>query len=519
MEDVIAAVALLRGVPVSAVLSRGSKVFHNSKGSAETYELSVPADHLECFVSHTWNTPRWRKHVALSLQFNFVGAYALAFLVGVLVVVLNALQLLPVVETVACDGVEEPRAPSSMLAVFVVFHVALNSACSPLLRFNRSLAFVDKACIHQTDVTLKQRGIENLSTFIFFSWDFVVLHTNNYLQRLWTVYEMASHLILQPQGRILTLDLDAAPTVFLASAFWMIKQWGVFVSKIKRLEGVLPSIIVLRGRAHVPLLLGFIPLLWLTSLLRRRAKAHTRSIDELLQNFSVRSAACVCEADRAPVERNIVEMLKSQGQLARDGRREEGMDMFDQLVRERLPPALHVRCCHRDALAVGIVLLGEAFDSVAFSKQRLTLGGFCDGVSTHDVFVEVMCVGFGLEVVVYIMRLNSATSDMFLFVLVLTTAFCSVAAYLLMAQRSMWPRKAPKHCTKKVDSMIAASKLHLTLDLGGHSCNSSTSSSSSRDASAECPSSGVSACEKPVGDMHAAVIFRPSGPGTRTVRL
>ena len=86
--------------------------------------------------------------MALSLQFNFVGAYALSFLVGVLVVVLKALQLLPVVETVASDGVEEPRAPSGMLAVSMVFHVALNSACSPLLRFNRSLAFVDKACIH-----------------------------------------------------------------------------------------------------------------------------------------------------------------------------------------------------------------------------------------------------------------------------------------------------------------------------------------------------------------------------------
>ena len=445
------------------------------------------------------------------------------------------------------------RAPSGMLAVFVVFHVALNTACSPLLRFNRSLAFVDKACIHQTDVTLKHRGIENLSTFVFFSWDFVVLYTNNYLQRLWTVYEMASHLILQPQGRILTLDLDAAPTVFLASAFLMIKQWEVFVSKIKRLEGVLPSI-VLRGRAYVPALLAFIPVLWGTSLLRRRAKAHTRSIDELVQNFSVRSAACVCEADRAPVEINIVEMLKSQGQLARDGGHEEGMDMFDQLVRERLPPALHIRYCYRDALAVGIVFLGEAFDSVAsglyareslrvvaprvcymifwhaagapllllllstLTKQRLTLDGFCDKVYTLCVGVAVMCVAFGLEVVVYVMRLYSATSDMFLFIFVLGTAFCSVTAYSLMAQRSMWPRKAPKHCTRKVDSMIAASKLHLTLDLGGHSGNSSTSTSSSRDASVECPSSGV-ACEEPVGDMHAAVIFRPSGPGTRTVPL
>ena len=80
------------------------------------------------------------------------------------------------------------------------------------------------------------------------------------------------------------------------------------------------------------------------------------------RSFSVRSAACVRQGDRAPVERNVVEMLKSQGRLARDGGREEGIDMFD---REHLPHALHVRYYDRDALAVAIVLLGEAFDSAA----------------------------------------------------------------------------------------------------------------------------------------------------------
>ena len=182
MEDVIAAVALPRGVPLSAVLSRGSKVFHNSKGSAETYELSVPADHLNCFVSLTWNAPRWRKHMALSLQFNFVGAYALSFLVGVLVVVLDALQLLPVVETEASHGVEEPRAPSGMLAVFVVFHVALNSASAA--------PFPQVTCVcgqsmHSPDRRDPEATWHREPVHVrLFSWDFVVLYTNNYLQRL-----------------------------------------------------------------------------------------------------------------------------------------------------------------------------------------------------------------------------------------------------------------------------------------------------------------------------------------------
>ena len=246
-------------------------------------------------------------------------------------------------------------------------------------------------------------------------------------------------------------------------------------------------------------------------------------------------------------------MLKSQGRLARDGGREEGMDMFDQLVRERLPHAVHVRYHYRDALAVAIVPLGEAFDSAAsglhareslrvvahrvcywifwhativplllllvstLTKQRLTHDGFCDGVYTLCVFFALVCAATGLNVVAYFLRLYSATSDKFLFVFVLATAVCSVAAYLLMAQQSMWSRKAPKFSTTKVDSMMIASKLHLTFDLGHHSGSSSTSSSSSQDAHVESSSSSVSAYEEPVGETRSAVIFRPRGPRTRTV--
>ena len=420
-----------RSTHVSRSLAR-QQALPQFEGQRRDLRVVCPAEHLDCFISHTWKTSRWKKHMALSLQFNFVGAYALAFLVGVFIVVLGALQLLPVVETVASDRVAEPRAPCGMLAISVVFHVALNGACSPLLRFHRSLAFVDKTCIHQTDEAVQQRGTENLSMFIFFSWDFVVLYTKSYLQRLWTVYELASQLILQPQGRIVMLDLDAAPTVFLASAVWMISQCGGFVFKMKSLQGSHPPVVD-RRRGFVPWLAAFIPFLLTTHLLRRRAKAHSRSIDELVQKFSLRSAACVREADRAPVERNVVEMLKSQGRLARDGGREEGMDMFDQLVRERLPHAVHVRYHYRDALAVAIVPLGEAFDSAAsglhareslrvmahrvcywifwhaliaplllllvstLTKQRLTPDGFCDGVYTLCVFVALVCATTGFE--------------------------------------------------------------------------------------------------------------------------
>ena len=109
----------------------------------------------------------------------------------------------------------------------------------------------------------------------------------------------------------------------------------------------------------------------------------------------------------------------------------------------------------------------------------------------------------GFEAVASSLRLYSATSVMVLFVFVLATAFCSVAAYLLMAQRLRWSRKAPKHCTLNVDSMMTVSKLNLTLDLSNANGCSSTSSSSSQDTPHESPSSNGSASEEPVGEKSA----------------
>ena len=354
MEDLTGSVTLLRGVALSDILWRGGKLFQNSTGSARTYRLSVPVDHLESFISHTWNTPRWKKHLALSCEFNFAGALAVSFLVGVVITLLCALKLLPLADIVYLDGVEMPGAPYCTFTVPVVFHVLLSGGCDPVFHFSKPRFFVDKACIYQTDEALKQHGIENLSMFIFFSWDLVILYSKSYLQRLWTVYELASFLVLHPLGRIRMLNLETAPVVLFASTVCAFQEWAAFLplSVLRQVEWLIwiPS--------TISVLVVFI--LW-----RRQAKTQSKSIDELVSRFSVRSAACFSEADRAPVERNIVEMLKSQGLLAGDGGHEEGIALFDELVRVHLPPALRTKYTYCDALIVGVVLVGQGFDAVA----------------------------------------------------------------------------------------------------------------------------------------------------------
>merc|ERR1719353_1430690 len=62
--------------------------------------------------------------------------------------------------------------------------------------------FLDKTCIHQTDTDLQAAGIRKLGAFLRKSRTMVVLYGEEYLQKLWTVYEIASFLTLSPGSPI-----------------------------------------------------------------------------------------------------------------------------------------------------------------------------------------------------------------------------------------------------------------------------------------------------------------------------
>ena len=79
-EDPSVAVALLGGIRLSASSSKIRRAVPRPTSCLFLLTTSTASSRTR------GKTPRWKKHMALSLQCNFVGAYALAFLVGVLVV-------------------------------------------------------------------------------------------------------------------------------------------------------------------------------------------------------------------------------------------------------------------------------------------------------------------------------------------------------------------------------------------------------------------------------------------------
>merc|ERR1740130_30394 len=58
------------------------------------------------------------------------------------------------------------------------------------------LVFLDKVCIHQTDLEKKQKGIDGLGGFLKRSKNVLVLWDASYFTRLWCTLEMAAALNL-----------------------------------------------------------------------------------------------------------------------------------------------------------------------------------------------------------------------------------------------------------------------------------------------------------------------------------
>ena len=72
------------------------------------------------------------------------------------------------------------------------------TSASPDQHFSRPLFFPANTATQ----VYSGSGIANLAAFLAYSWSMVVLYSDVYLEKLWTVYEIASFLLLFPRGRL-----------------------------------------------------------------------------------------------------------------------------------------------------------------------------------------------------------------------------------------------------------------------------------------------------------------------------
>ena len=79
----------------------------------------------------------------------------------------------------------------------------------------RRFYFVDGLCISQTDPTLKLQGIRHLGGFVALSQSLLVMWDEQYLSRLWCVYELAVFRAVHPHRpvRLLPMRLSIAVAI------------------------------------------------------------------------------------------------------------------------------------------------------------------------------------------------------------------------------------------------------------------------------------------------------------------
>ncbi|CAE7229546.1 unnamed protein product, partial [Symbiodinium natans] len=258
----------------------------------KSYDLSKPTEELDHFLSHDWQTSRWTKYITLILLFNTKPAMLACFCASAVMTAREMYRLASLV--VGDERVVEPWTASVPLAVWYIFlfygHVIRSWFCKPVL------VFLDKLCIAQHDLELKEKGIKGLAGFIVRSKTLTVLWSSRYLTRLWCTYEIAAFLRddlennrglqIMPVRVGILLILQMIVSQFAVGAYHFFLYLGVYTGDITHLRAVQV------GAYSVGL-----PLAALTIAQVYVGIDLVEEVVELprqLSNFSIRQSECFC---------------------------------------------------------------------------------------------------------------------------------------------------------------------------------------------------------------------------------
>lgn len=154
----------------------------------------------------------------------------------------------------------------------------------------------------------------------------LVIYTDVYLTKLWTVYEVACFLSLHATSQMIVMPVHL-PLVILGGV--------ALIYVFALLAFVLRVWFNIADAFYVGFVLGFFPLV---NMLRSWARTKTK-IRDSMDVFMLENCICYCEEDRPVVYDNISLLMRATGVVGAEGTYEDARDAFNKLVRERLPGA------------------------------------------------------------------------------------------------------------------------------------------------------------------------------------
>ena len=295
---------IIRAIPLHVTLRNFGKLWSKSPldlkpaSRARLWELSAPASKFDLFLSHTWQSPGKWKYVSLLLRSGsrtILCAWALAvsaaFGLCILDVLDSPLEYVP--QHIDVQG-------SCPLGFWIMLFGSLATAITPFMApylpcQHRCACFLDAVSIHQVDDELQERGVYGIGGFLKVSDELLVLLTDEYLTRLWCVFEIAMFRYANPTGRITMVPAFAQ---IAASFLWF------FVALVSFLLWSSLAMEVPVDLVLVAWLLTLLPVAFLVQILRRSCHSkHTLVLR--LEQFDLKNAECRLEFDRRFVHESI----------------------------------------------------------------------------------------------------------------------------------------------------------------------------------------------------------------------
>jgi len=191
----------------------------------------------------------------------------------------------------------------------------------------RSLVFLDKVCIHQTDPEKKRKGIDGLGGFLSCSSQMVIYWDKTYFERLWCTFELAAYTYLKGDEA----NIPVVPVVRgLGMSTVLIISTVFYTVQITPLAQARPMLLITCNTV----LMLFLALFG-THIGRHYARDRQNMRDQI-QNFKISHAQCTCcewghinpfTDERIMCDREVVENAVKEWFVG-------GLEEFDRHVRE-----------------------------------------------------------------------------------------------------------------------------------------------------------------------------------------
>jgi len=397
--------SLCRGTSVCKVLSTRSAIFRSATGSSKTYALSDPVDRIDYFLSHNWSTPAFTKYLIVLMHENLAFALVCAQITACCIAALGMFGVLPVVRLT-----KEVSSLYCFIASNACFYFMLffGHRVRQILFLQRpSYIFLDKICIHQTDKNVQSQGLAKLGAFLKVSKGMLIIQSEAYFSRLWTVYEFATYIIYAAQhGKAprISIFTTAMPWAMLAihlstvvgqcgllfapSSFmlWPLSEKSLNMSELLWLHG---RETLFSGPFVLPVVFGF----------RKIVRDRAASIQQL-KGFSVQHAKCSVESDRQVLHRNIVALMEhagfaSEGATMTQQGRLQTLARFDGLVQDNCQPMMDAyigkQCFpYLMVAACGLGMLQYGVDMAIDRHSRGASLGYVFFILEHSTFTYLL---------------------------------------------------------------------------------------------------------------------------------